>query len=335
MEPKMTVNSSYSVNDMHPCYELENTSYVFTSNPSITCVLLYFFFGLLSVVTTCGNLLVIISILYFKQLHSGSNYLILSLAVADLLVGVLAFPLSMTVTVTTCWYQEDLLCKIHESIDVILSQASVLLLCCISIDRYYAICQPLTYKTKITNQVIGFMILISWGTAALITILVMSSGCDQGDCEDNSLIDAVISTTLACIFSFYIPVIIMLSLYLKIFIVAQRQANSIQNTICQSTKSRITVSKTERKATKTLAVVMGVFLLCWTPFFLFYMVQPLVNVENPIVVFETLNWLARFNSMFNPFIYAFFYSRFRSAFRMIISGKIFQGDFSNSQLDLL
>ncbi|XP_035534986.1 trace amine-associated receptor 2-like [Morone saxatilis] len=49
-------------------------------------------------------------------------------------------------------------------------------------------------------------------------------------------------------------------------------------------------------------------------------------------VFETLNWLTLSNSMLNPFIYAFFYSWFRSAFRMIMSGKIFQGDFANSKL---
>ncbi|XP_068610183.1 trace amine-associated receptor 1-like [Brachionichthys hirsutus] len=334
MEPKMTLNSSYSVNNMHPCYELENTSHVFTRKPSTKCGLLYFFLGLLSVFTTCGNLLVIISILYFKQLHVSTNYLILSLAVADLLVGVLVFPFSMAVTVTSCWHHEDLFCQIRGSFDVTLSTASILNLCCISIDRYHAICQPLTYKSKITDRVIGIMILVSWGIAAFIGIGLIIAGFNQGKCEDSCLIDALISMTLGCIFSFYIPVIIMLSIYLKIFIVAQRQANSIQNTICQSTKSRIIVSKTERKATKTLAVVMGVFLLCWTPFFLFLIFQPLTHDVTPIAVIETLNWFTLFNSMLNPFIYAFFYSRFRSAFRIIISGKIFLGDFSHSQLDL-
>ncbi|XP_054474129.1 trace amine-associated receptor 1-like [Anoplopoma fimbria] len=309
MEQEVTDNRTYTVDDIHLCYESDTTTNLFTSNPSIICVLLYVFLGALSVVTICGNLLVIISVSYFKQLHIPTNYLILSLAVADLLVGVLVFPFSMAFTVTSCWYHEGLFY------------------------RYYAVCQPLTYKSKVNDHVIGIMILVSWGVAALIGIGIIIAGFNQGKCEESCLIDGLISTTLACIFSFYIPVIIMLSFYLKIFLVAKRQrhAISIQNTTCQSTKSGATVSKMERKATKTLAIVLGVFLLCWTPYFLCIVFQPLTFDVTPIAVIETLNWLTLSNSMLNPFIYAFFYSWFRSAFRMIISGKIFQGHSEGDQ----
>ncbi|XP_028252532.1 trace amine-associated receptor 1-like [Parambassis ranga] len=314
--------------DLHPCYELQDLTYVFSNSPSLICVLLYIFLGLLAVITTCGNLLVIISIIYFKQLHTPTNYLILSLGVADLLVGVLVFPFNMAFTVTSCWFYENLFCKVRGSFDVTLSTASILNLCCISIDRYYAVCQPLTYRAKINDRVTGMMILVIWGVSAFIGITIIVAGFNQGKCEESCLLDALISTTLACIFSFYIPVLIMLSIYLKIFLVAQKQVNSIQ---C-STKSGAAVSKMERKATKTLAIVMGVFLFCWTPYFLCIIFQPLTYDVTPVLVIETLNWLTLSNSMLNPFIYAFFYSWFRSAFRMIITGKIFRGDFANTKL---
>ncbi|XP_070782403.1 trace amine-associated receptor 1-like [Enoplosus armatus] len=332
MQPELTVNGTYTINDIHPCYESDNTTYVFTSNPSILCVLVYIFLGLLSVATICGNLLVIISIIYFKQLHTPTNYLILSLAVADLLVGVLVFPFSMAFTVTSCLYHEDLFCKIRDSFDVSLCTSSILNLCCISIDRYYAVCQPLTYRTKINVHVTLIMILVSWGVSALIGICIIIAGFSQGTCEEMCSVDVVMANTMGPVFSFYLPAIIMLSIYLKVFLVAQRQARSIQNTTCQSTKSGAAVSKTERKATKTLAIVMGVFLLCLTPYFLCVIFQPYAYNPPPVPVIETLNWLTLSNSMLNPFIYAFFYSWFRSAFRMIISGKIFQGDFANSKL---
>ncbi|XP_068199234.1 trace amine-associated receptor 1-like [Antennarius striatus] len=332
MDPRLTVNSSYTVNDIHPCYEIDQKSYVLTRKTTIMCVLLNVFLGLLAVVTTCGNLLVIISIIYFKQLHTSTNYLILSLAVADLLVGVLDFPLGMAFTVTSCWYHEDLFCKVRSIFDVALCQASIFHLCCVSVDRYYAVCHPLLYKSKINDRVIGIMVFVSWGIPALIGISTINAGFNKTNCDEGCLLDALLSTTVGSIFLFYIPVILMLSIYLKIFFIAKRQANSIQETICQSTKSRITVSKMERKATKTLAIVLGVFLLCWTPFFLCIIFQPLTYDVTPISVVEIFNCLAMVNSMLNPFIYAFFYSQFRSAFRVLISVKIFQGDFSNIQL---
>ncbi|XP_056261332.1 trace amine-associated receptor 1-like [Seriola aureovittata] len=327
MEAELTVNGTYIFNDIHPCYESNNATYIFTSKPSILCVLVYIFLSLLSVATICGNLLVIISIIYFKQLHTPTNYLILSLAVADLLVGVLVFPFSMAFTVTSCLYHENLFCKIRDSFDVSLCTSSILNLCCISIDRYYAVCQPLAYRSKINVHITVIMILVCWGISALIGIAIIVAGFSQGTCEEMCSVDVVMANTMGPVFSFYLPAFIMLCIYLKIFLVARKQVNSIQ-----STKYGATVSKRERKATKTLATVLGVFLLCLTPYFLCIVFQPLSYNPPPIPVIETLNWLTLSNSMLNPLIYAFFYSWFRSAFRMIISGKIFQGDFANSKL---
>ncbi|XP_037607475.1 trace amine-associated receptor 1-like [Sebastes umbrosus] len=303
-----------------------------SGTPSTICVLLYIFLGSLCVVTICGNLLVIISIIYFKQLHTATNSLILSLAVADLLVGVVVFPFNMALSLSSCLYYEDLFCKVRGSFDITLSTASILNLCCISIDRYYAVCQPLNYRTKINVNAVVVMILGSWSVSVLVAIGSTIPGLSNEKCEENCFIDFLLATILGLIFSFYLPVIIMLCIYLKIFLVAQRQARSIQNTICQSTKSGATASKMERKATKTLAIVMGVFLMCWTPFFLCFTFQLLNHVSVFVPLFETLNWLALLNSMLIPFIYAFFYGWFRSAFRMIISVKIFQGDFTNTKL---
>ncbi|XP_031155877.1 trace amine-associated receptor 1-like [Sander lucioperca] len=324
MEPEVTFNRTSIVTAIHPCYEIDNFNFILTKTPSIICVLLYFFLMLLSVITICGNFLVIISVFYFQQLHTPTNYLILSLAVV--------FPFSMAFSLSSCLYDEGLFCKIRGSFDITLSTTSILHLCCISIDRYYAVCQPLTYRTKINHCVVVIMIVGCWGVSLLIGISVIIAGLNNEKCEERCLIDVLIANTIGPILSFYLPVIIMLCIYLKIFLAAQKQARSIQNTTCQSKKSGATVSKNERKATKTLAIVLGVFLLCWTPFFLCITVLPFSNDSVPVPVIETLNWLALSNSMLNPFIYAFFYSWFRSAFRMIISGKIFNGDYTNSKL---
>uniref|UniRef100_A0A3Q2EFL0 G-protein coupled receptors family 1 profile domain-containing protein n=1 Tax=Cyprinodon variegatus TaxID=28743 RepID=A0A3Q2EFL0_CYPVA len=164
MDAEFNVNSSNRDTHIHPCYVSENETYMFANNPSVMCVSLYIFLGLLSIVTLCGNLLVIFSIIYFRQLHTPTNYLILSLAVSDLLVGILVFPFSMAFTVTSCLNYESLFCKIRDTFDVTMCTASILNLCCISIDRYYAVCQPLTYRMKMNAKITVVMILFTWGT---------------------------------------------------------------------------------------------------------------------------------------------------------------------------
>ncbi|XP_041832659.1 trace amine-associated receptor 1-like [Melanotaenia boesemani] len=328
MESEVTVNRSDVVTDLHPCYEIDHLSYKFTTTPSAICVTLYVFLTLMSLITVCGNLLVIFSIIYFKQLLTPTNYLVLSLAVADVLVGILVFPFSMAFSVSSCLYHEGLYCKIRGSFDVSLSTCSIMNLCCISLDRYYAVCQPLTYKSKINHKVVLGMIVASWGISTLIGIGVIIPKLNEEKCKDECLIDVLMANTVGPILSFYFPVVIMLSIYLKIFLAARKQAHSIHS----MGKSGEAVSRMERKATKTLAIVLGAFLFCWTPFFLCITFLPISNEPVPVPVIETLNWLTLSNSMLNPFIYAFFYSRFRSAFKIIISGKIFQGNFANSIL---
>ncbi|XP_071334655.1 trace amine-associated receptor 1-like [Trachinotus anak] len=326
MEPEFFRNRSDVDEDKPECNESANV-------PDITAVttsyLLCVFVGSLSVLIMCGNLLVIISIAYFKQLHTPTNYLILSLAVTDLLVGVLVLPFSLILFVSSHWYLEDLLCKVRGSFDVLLCASSILNLCFISVDRYYAVCQPLWYRIKINVRVVVIMILVNWTVSALVGIGVSLPGLKQGQYNKRCVIFSDTSTTImGVIFAFYLPAITMVTIYMKILIVAQRQARSIQSMM----KSGATVSKMERKATKTLAVVMGVFLMCWTPFFFCVTFYHLTRCTIPVPVIETFKWLGWSNSMLNPCVYAFFYSWFRSAFRTIITGKIFQADFSNSKL---
>uniref|UniRef100_A0AAY5KWK1 G-protein coupled receptors family 1 profile domain-containing protein n=1 Tax=Esox lucius TaxID=8010 RepID=A0AAY5KWK1_ESOLU len=75
-------------------------------------ITLYIFFSLISAVTVFLNLLVIVSISLFKKLHTPTNLLILSLAVSDLLVGLIVIP-SMTVAIMEpCWVLGDYFCAL-------------------------------------------------------------------------------------------------------------------------------------------------------------------------------------------------------------------------------
>ncbi|XP_054618573.1 trace amine-associated receptor 1-like [Dunckerocampus dactyliophorus] len=300
--------------------------------PYFSCVLLRIFPYLISVVITCGNLLIIISVIYFRQLHTPTNYLILSLAVSDLFVGVLVIPLSREFTHEYCMTFGNLICIVQQCIRVTLTTASILNLCCISIDRYYAVYQPLTYRVTINDHIVVVMILLSWGLSFLLSIGFVVAELNYAKCGEKCYIDTFIVNISGPIFTFYIPMSVMICFYVKIFFVAQKQARSIQNTTYHSRTPGETVSKMERKATKTLAIVMGAFIICCSPVFIFLMIFYINQVSVPFVVMDVISWMVMSNSMVNPFIYAFFYSWYRSAFKIIISGKIFQGHLSITRL---
>uniref|UniRef100_A0A3Q1HIS8 G-protein coupled receptors family 1 profile domain-containing protein n=1 Tax=Anabas testudineus TaxID=64144 RepID=A0A3Q1HIS8_ANATE len=307
------------------CYESRNGSCLKTVYPLTVRVSLYMILGVTVILTVCGNLLVTLSIAYFKKLHTPTNYLIASLALSDLLLGLLVMFPSMIRCVEACWYFGDIFCKVYMSSDVMLCTASILNLSFISLDRHYAVCQPLLYRRKITVNVVLIMILLSWSISALVGFGMIflklniwgveefynSHIACEGGC---GLFQSGLSSTVSSVLSFYIPGIIMLCVYLKIFLVAKRQLHSIQN-------ARIS-NASQTKATKTLAIIMGTFLSFWTPFFVCNTIDPFISYSIPPSVFETLVWLGYFNSTVNPLIYAFFYSWFRKALRLFISGRI-------------
>lgn len=148
---------------------------------------------------------------------------------------------------------------------------------------------------------------------------------------------AVISSSI----SFWIPCTIMVFTYLAIFKEANRQEKALHaragNAMLMHRHSRdvsdknggahmnahtptkdrnILKMKREHKAARTLGIIMGAFILCWLPFFLYYVATTLCeSCEYPEVVTVIMFWTGYFNSALNPLIYAYFNRDFRNAFK--------------------
>ncbi|XP_072551106.1 trace amine-associated receptor 1-like [Salminus brasiliensis] len=338
------MNSSYTqIVDITPlCYEYLNGSCPKVVYPLLLRVSMYLFFSTVVILTVLGNLFVIIAILHFKQLHMPTNCLILSLALTDLLLGGFFMPLNMLRFVETCWYFGTLFCKIHNSVTIMLSTASIINLSFISIDRYYAVCHPLLYHNKITSFVTVIMISICWSVSAAAgfgTIFLELNILGIEDfyyenvaCEGGCVIfESAAASIASAVLSFYFPGVVMFIIYMKIFRVAQKQAKSIQDSQCKN-KMKSMLNKEQRKATKTLAVILGVFLSLWTPFFVCYVINPFTGYSVPPVLIDMLAWIGLMNSTCNPIVYAFFYKWFRKAFRMVLSGQVLQPGSSRMNL---
>lgn len=78
---------------------------------------------------------------------------------------------------------------------------------------------------------------------------------------------------------------------------------------------RISSLRRETKTAQTLSIVVGGFIACWLPFFIYYLLMPfLPNEWKYEKLMAYLTWLGWFNSAINPFIYAFYSADFRLAF---------------------
>ncbi|OCT99013.1 trace amine-associated receptor 1 [Xenopus laevis] len=299
-------------------------------------LILYSLTGGLIVTTFLGNILVITSIAYFKHLHSPTNSFVLSLAVADFLVGGLVMPFSMIRTIEGCWYFGSVLCRLHSSLDVMLCSASILHLSCIAFDRYYAVCNPLLYSYKMSTRRVSVLICTCWVIPMLISfapimlglhLLGMEHLLQEGTCL--FVVNHIYSVS-ASLITFYCPMTIMFVAYCKIYRAARKQALQIhdmkRNVTTQyggdcSMKKRKYSLKRERKAAKTLGVIMGLFLFFWSPFFTANIVDPLIGYKMGMVGWEVFLWLGYVNSALNPFLYGLLHKSYRRAFFMIIGCK--------------
>ncbi|KAE8628605.1 hypothetical protein XENTR_v10000130 [Xenopus tropicalis] len=321
----MAVASTTASSPMDSCSSVVSSS---TSK-----LILYLLTSGLIMTTFLGNILVISSIVYFKQLRSPTNSFVLSLAVADFLVGVMVMPYSMVRSIEGCWYFGSGFCRLHSSLDVMLCSASILHLSCIAFDRYYAVCNPLLYGYKMSTRRVSILICTCWFIPVLISfapimlglhLLGMEHLWQEGACL---FVVNQIYSVCASLIAFYCPMIIMLVAYCRIYRAARNQALRIHamernvssgNASDGPMKKRKYSLKRERKAAKTLGVIMGLFLLFWTPFFTANIVDPLIGYKMGTVEWEVCLWLGYVNSALNPFLYGLFHKSYRRAFFMIV-----------------
>ncbi|RZF36308.1 hypothetical protein LSTR_LSTR014773, partial [Laodelphax striatellus] len=123
-----------------------------------------------------GNLLVIVSVMRHRKLRVITNYFVVSLALADMLVAMVAMTFNASVQMTGRWLFGYFMCDVWNSLDVYFSTASILHLCCISVDRYYAIVKPLKYPINMTKRVVAVMLLNTWASPAVISFVPIFCG---------------------------------------------------------------------------------------------------------------------------------------------------------------
>uniref|UniRef100_A0A0K0FDG2 Tyramine/octopamine receptor (inferred by orthology to a D. melanogaster protein) n=1 Tax=Strongyloides venezuelensis TaxID=75913 RepID=A0A0K0FDG2_STRVS len=409
--------------------------------------------------TVVGNILVVVAVFTYRPLKKVQNYFLVSLACSDLAVATLVMPFHVAKFLANGrWLFGFTLCQFFTTADILLCTSSILNLCAIALDRYWAIHDPLNYAHKRTLKFVCWIILLVWVASVIISVPPIIGWNDWSKSE---LVDYCELTTekafvvFSASGSFFVPLIVMIIVYLKIFLSARQRirtnrgrsalvriqktsntnlkekrekernfrrginfiarnrsfkySNNKKNTISKmrsnptdgqmdrknymdghmkignklsaitlpddtpsteislpgpsttqknsvifqlpnddkqhtsSTSSddkdkkirddcgnptqvlrkreKISVAK-EKRAAKTIAVIIFVFTFCWLPFFCAYIILPFCESCNlhPKVL-QAFVWLGYINSSLNPFLYGILNLEFRQAFRRILCPK--------------
>ncbi|XP_031713168.1 adenosine receptor A2b isoform X1 [Anarrhichthys ocellatus] len=299
----------------------------------------------IAVLSISGNVLVCWAVAINTTLKNATNYFLVSLAVADILVGCLAIPFAITISIgiDLDFYG----CLFLACFVLVLTQSSIFSLLAIAIDRYLAVKIPLRYKELMTGKTAREIIAILWILSFVIGLIPFfgwnlkytscrngSSGADNttrvgGDlvqsCNLRCFFESVVDMHYMVYFNFFVcvlpPLLIMLGIYLKIFTVARKQLRQIElKCVGNGDSHHHGLLQKEIRVAKSLSIIVGLFAVCWLPVHilncltLFY-----EELHKPEIVMYVAIILSHANSAVNPVIYAYRIQDFRNTFRKILT----------------
>ncbi|AWP13579.1 putative trace amine-associated receptor 13c-like [Scophthalmus maximus] len=200
----------------------------------------------------------------------------------------------------------------------------------ISVDRYVAICDPLCYHTKVTQKRVKVSVCLCWTSSLLYNGVILKDSLKNQDTYNSCYGECVVVINFATgavdvVLTFIGPIAVIVVLYMKVFVVAVSQARAMKSHIAAVTRQgsvRVTARKSERKAARTLGIVVVVFLICFCPSFYPFLMGQDMSTSGAFSIFGV--WLLYCNSCINPVIYAFFYPWFRKSIKLIVTLQILQ-----------
>ncbi|KAJ6659034.1 hypothetical protein lerEdw1_019336 [Lerista edwardsae] len=292
---------------------------------------------LMALLAVLGNLLVCWAVYLNSNLQNVTNYFVVSLAAADVAVGLLAIPFAITISTGFCasFYG----CLFIACFVLVLTQSSIFSLLAIAIDRFIAIRTPLRYNALVTSSRAKGIIAVCWVLSLVIGLTPMlgwhKSGPGRAGLGQNSsqncsgqqmacLFESVVTMEYMVYYNFFacvlLPLLLMFGIYLRIFMAARRQLQQIENKAVHARERSRSILQKEVHAAKSLAFIMGLFAACWLPLHVLncYIHFCPRHPRPPLWLMDLAILLSHANSVVNPLIYAYRIREFRHTFRKII-----------------
>ncbi|KAI1292186.1 Neuropeptide FF receptor 2 [Halotydeus destructor] len=293
-----------------------------------------------------GNSFVVAVVLRNPRMRTVTNYFIVNLALADILVLLFCLPATLLSNLFIPWMLGKFMCKAVSYLQGVAVSASINTLVAVSADRFLAICYPL--KCQMSRKSARRVIIVIWLfslTIAFPWVLYFTLNpidpnlphimicAENWPDETSEIAYFVIANLCLC---YLIPLFIITACYLAIWFKVWKRniPGACEHSNTKTGKHvklqvELVMQRSKLKVAKMMVVVVVIFVISWLPL---YCIFARVKLGGPMVAgsFEErlfmvtapiAQWLGASNSCINPVLYAFFNKKYRTGFMAIIRSR--------------
>ncbi|KAH8293692.1 hypothetical protein KR054_003075 [Drosophila jambulina] len=289
-------------------------------------------FGLMMFVAIAGNGIVLWIVTGHRSMRTVTNYFLLNLSIADLLMSSLNCVFNFIFMLNSDWPFGSIYCTINNFVANVTVSTSVFTLVAISFDRYIAIVHPL--KRRTSRRKVRIILVLIWALSCVLSApcLLYSSimtkhyynGKSRTVCfmmwpdgrYPTSMADYAYNLIIL-VLTYGIPMIVMLICYSLMGRVLWGSRS-----IGENTDRQMESMKSKRKVVRMFIAIVSIFAICWLPYHLFFIYayhnNQVASTKYVQHMYLGFYWLAMSNAMVNPIIYYWMNKRFRMYFQRII-----------------
>ncbi|XP_063361423.1 cardioacceleratory peptide receptor-like [Cydia amplana] len=328
--------------DCPECVALNGSSYNGTAN--VTFINKFYFYQtaqvavlwILLVAIVAGNATVVLALLLTKSRKSRMNFFIMQLAIADLWVGLISVLPDLVQRMTISWLAGSLACKLVKYLQGVVTYSSTYVLVALSIDRCDAITHPMNFTGSWRRA--RALIIGAWLASFLFCIpmlILFDEDKIQGTLQCWSSISKLqwrIWMTSVFVSLFVAPALTISACYGVIVITIRQKSRRVLGKRANASRqnsddldsrrasSRGIIPKAKIKTVKMTFVIVFVFVLCWSPYMIFDLLQVydyVPDTQANVAIASLIQSLAPLNSAANPVIYFIFSNRIFLSLRNI------------------
>ncbi|KAM0728524.1 Tachykinin-like peptides receptor 86C [Formica fusca] len=289
-------------------------------------------FAVILLVATSGNIIVMWIVLAHRRMRTVTNYFLVNLSVADLMMSLLNCAFNFIFLLNSNWPFGVVYCTINNFVAHVTVTSSVFTLVVISFDRYMAIMHPLKHHMSRKRTVITLILIWSISSALAIPCLLYSTTTSRRYSHGTTRISCYLlwpdggylrSKTEYCYNLLFLTVTYLVPMtVMAVCYACMGRKLWGSKSIGELTHYQKESMKSKRKVVKMFIIVVTIFAVCWLPyqgFFIFvYHYRHFAESSYVQHVYLGFYWLAMSNSMVNPIIYYWMNNRFRVYFDLVI-----------------